>query len=130
MTQAVSQSTDYYRRIAAQAGARVVRLDPAAQADPDYQPVKPPAARLLSDRVCRQFGIVSVAYSEGVVTIAGSDPYDRTAREVAASITGRDVRFVVAPPEDINRAAYDTFQSFPEGLSTPGVNVTGQAAAA
>ena len=128
MTPAVSQSTDYYRRIAQQAGTRFVRLDPSAQSDPDFQPVNPLAARLLSDRVCRQFGIVSVSYENGVVTVAGSDPYDRTARDVAASITGRDVRFVVAPPEDIDRAAYDTFQSFPEGLSTLGTTATVSAA--
>jgi cellulose synthase/poly-beta-1,6-N-acetylglucosamine synthase-like glycosyltransferase len=111
MSMSGSQTRDYYRRMAAQAGTQFVRLDPEAAADPDYQPVNPLAARLLSDRVCRQFGIVGISYEGGVVTVAGSDPFDQTARQVAASITGRDVRMVVAEPDEITAATSQVFEA-------------------
>lgn len=105
MTPDHSDSTSHYRSVAARAGARFVRLDPSARADPSFQTVNPLAARLLGDQVFRQLRILPVAYDDGVVTIAGPDPHDRTARAVAASVAPGGVRFVVAPPQDIDRAA-------------------------
>ena len=126
MSPTTSQPTDHYRRVAEQAGTQFVRLDPAAQNEPEYLAVNPLAARLLSDRVCRQFGILGVGYEGGVVTVAGTDPFDATARQVASSITGSDVRFVVAAPEEIATVTEQVFASLPPSLGAEGAAPTGE----
>ena len=65
--------------------------------------VNPLAARLLSEQACRNFMVVPVAYSEGVVTIAAADPEDSLAREVCGVLVGRPIRWVAAAPEEIVR---------------------------
>ncbi len=107
----------FFRRLAAHAGLDFVVLDPAAADDPDFQPINPLAARLLSEQICRYHQMLPVSYSNGVVTIATPEPFDQVAREVATALTGRSVRFVVCPEEDIDRALDEVFAEWPEGFA-------------
>jgi cellulose synthase/poly-beta-1,6-N-acetylglucosamine synthase-like glycosyltransferase len=113
-------SRDAYRKLAADAGLEFVTLDPTASNEDGFKLVNPLAARLLSEKVCRHFGMVSVSYLDGVVTVASSDPNDALAREVAQSITGRPVRFVVATPQDVGRAVDDVFAELPASFAGTG----------
>ena len=56
-------------------------MSPTAAGAPT-ETVNPLAARLLSEQACRNFMVVPVAYSDGVVTIAAADPGDSLARDV------------------------------------------------
>lgn len=121
MTQSPSQSTDYYRRLAAGAGLRFVRLDPAARSDPDHQPVNPLAARLLPETLCQELRILAVAYREGVVTVATSNPHALTGARRAAAMAGREVHMILAPPGDIDRVIDQVFGVPPPSAPRRGV---------
>lgn len=110
---------EYYRRLAHHAGLEFVSLDPSA-GEAEFRPVNPLAARLLSEQVCRSFGMLAVSYRDGVVIVASSDPYDTVAREIAESVTGRDVRFAVAPPEEVQRAIEEAFSPLPASFAGTG----------
>ncbi len=99
----------FYRQLASHAGLDFVTLDPSVGADPERQEINPLAARLLSEEICRHFTMLPVAYTGGVVAIATSTPADEVAQDVAMNLTGRDVRFVVAPEEEILQAIDETF---------------------
>jgi cellulose synthase/poly-beta-1,6-N-acetylglucosamine synthase-like glycosyltransferase len=112
-TTAPEPSRSFYRRLAAHAGLEFVSLDPARAADPEYRPINPLAARLLSEQICRYHRMLPVSYANGVVTIATPEPFDQVAREVATALTGRSVRFVVTPEEDVEQAIDRTFEAMP-----------------
>jgi cellulose synthase/poly-beta-1,6-N-acetylglucosamine synthase-like glycosyltransferase len=98
---------DFYRRIARHAGLDFVDLDDA--------PINALAARLLSEEACRHFQMLPVSYSNGVVTIASPEPPQDLAADTARSLTGRAVKFVVAPADQIRQAIDATFSGW-DGL--------------
>jgi hypothetical protein len=100
---------DFYRRLAQHAGVAFVTLEPTQGAEDTYHAVEPAAAGLLSVEVCRQFGILPIALHEGMVTIASSEPVQYMAYDVAAALTGRAVNFVIAPADQLERAADAAF---------------------
>ncbi len=103
----------FFRRLASHAALAFVTLDPSAAGDPEHQEVNPLAARLLSEEICRHFTMLPVSYVEGVVTLATSTPADGVAHDVAVELTGRDVRFVVAPEAELLQAIDETFAARP-----------------
>src|SRR5690554_6859291 len=111
-------SRSFYRRLAAHAGLEFVTLDRARSADPEFREINPLAARLLSEQICRYHRMLPVSYAHGVVTIATPDPFDQVAREVATALTGRSVRFVVTPEEDVDAALDETFRAMPHEPAT------------
>lgn len=98
-----------HRRVASEAGLGFVTLEASAGEDPELREINPLAAHLLSERICRHFTILPLTYTDGVVTVATATPADEGARDVARHLTGRDVRLVVAPEEEILRAIEETF---------------------
>ena len=78
-----------------------------------HESVNPLAAQLLSEQVCRAFGMLAVAYEDGVVTVVTSDPDDAAARDMAESVTGRRVRFVGASGDDVAQAIDEIFAAAP-----------------
>jgi cellulose synthase/poly-beta-1,6-N-acetylglucosamine synthase-like glycosyltransferase len=94
----------FYRRLARQAGLPFVVLDPGAAADPGHVEVNPLAAKLLTEEVCHHFHLLPIAFRDGVVSFASSDPFDRLASELVGSLTGAAVRPLVADPDDIEQA--------------------------
>ncbi|WP_205696578.1 glycosyltransferase family 2 protein [Conexibacter sp. SYSU D00693] len=110
---ATEASRAFYRRLADHAGLPFVVLDPADAGAPDHQAVNPLAARLLGPEVCRQYLMLPVAYVDGVVTVATAAPADDLSREVAASLTGRPVRFVVAAEDELLAAIDRLFGAAP-----------------
>lgn len=112
-TTAPEPSRSFYRRLAAHAGLEFVTLDPGHRDDADFQEINPLAARLLSEQICRYHRMLPVSYANGVVTIASPEPFDQVAREVATALTGRSVRFVVTPEEDVDAAIDAIFEALP-----------------
>ena len=111
-------SRSFYRRLAHHAGLEFVTLDRSRSDDPEFHQINPLAARLLSEQICRYHRMLPVSYANGVVTIATPDPFDQVAREVATALTGRSVRFVVTPDEDIEAALNETFRAMPHEQAT------------
>src|SRR4051812_5616010 len=111
-TTAPEPSRSFYRRLAQHAGLAFVTLDPARADEPEFHDINPLAARLLSEQICRYHRMLPVSYANGVVTIATPEPFDQVAREVATALTGRSVRFVVTPEEDVDRALDQVFAPF------------------
>jgi len=118
---ATEPSRRFYRQLAEHAGLEFVVLDPADSGTPEHQVVNPLAARMLSEQICRHFTMLPIGYAGGIVTVATSTPADEVARDVAHSLTGREVRFVVASEEDLVRAIDETFVEWPSGVAPPGV---------
>ena len=98
---------DFYRRVARHSGLDFVDLGEA--------PLNSLAARLLSEEACRHFQMLPISYSNGVVTIASPEPPQDLARDTALSLTGRTVRFVVAPAEQVQEAIDDLLPDLAEG---------------
>lgn len=117
---ATEPSRRFYRQLATHAGLEFVVLDPADAGTPEHRAVNPLAARMLSEQICRHFTILPISYAGGTVTIATSTPADDVARDVAQSLTGRDVAFVVAPEEELQRAIDETFVQWPAGMGPEG----------
>jgi cellulose synthase/poly-beta-1,6-N-acetylglucosamine synthase-like glycosyltransferase len=114
---------DLLRAVAAGAGLPFVSLTPDGPGD-RYELVNPLAARMLSEQACRNFAVVPIAYSSGVVTVATSDPFDTLAAEVCATLIGRSVRWVVASPGDIHSTIDSCFVAVPVGVAaTPAAAV-------
>jgi cellulose synthase/poly-beta-1,6-N-acetylglucosamine synthase-like glycosyltransferase len=110
---ATETSRQAARIVAAEAGLPFVTID-ASGADPaEYVPINPLAARLLSEQVCRHFTMLPVSYADGVVTVACATPPDNVARDIAASLTGRQVELVIAPEPEVRWAIEDTFAGWP-----------------
>lgn len=101
---------DFYRRIARHAGMEFVDLDDVT--------INSLAARLLNEEFARTFQMLPISYANGVVTIASAEPPQEVAQNTAKSLTGRAVRFVIAPAEQIQRAADELFA---DGAGAPAV---------
>jgi cellulose synthase/poly-beta-1,6-N-acetylglucosamine synthase-like glycosyltransferase len=108
MTNASHASRDY-ARLAAELQLELVSLEPDGDAGADCQSVNELAAQLLSERICRQFGILPVALGGGVLTVAAPGLVQPAVRDITAAITGREIRFVLAPGEQIARAITRVF---------------------
>jgi cellulose synthase/poly-beta-1,6-N-acetylglucosamine synthase-like glycosyltransferase len=121
MPSTVDPGKRFYRQLASHAGLRFVTLDPAAAGTDEYQVVNPLASRLLSEQICRHFTMLPVSYANGVVTIATASPADDVARDVAVSLTGRDVTFVVAPEDELIEAIEATFAAWPGAAAPAGL---------
>ncbi|HUY59065.1 MAG TPA: glycosyltransferase [Solirubrobacteraceae bacterium] len=117
MIEATDTNLQLARERARQAGLPFVALHShPGSADPVH-PVDFMAARMLSEGVCRQFRILPVAYSEGVLTIATAEPFDELARSVAPALTGKAVRWVIATAEEIADAIDGVFRGSEPPLS-------------
>jgi cellulose synthase/poly-beta-1,6-N-acetylglucosamine synthase-like glycosyltransferase len=108
----------YLRALAAGAGVPFVSLIPGGAGD-RLEQVNPLAARLLSEQACRNFCVVPVAYSDGVVTIATADPLDSLAQNVCGALLGRSIGWVVAAPEEIMETIGECFLAAPDGAGEP-----------
>jgi len=102
MSAAATQSGhEFYRRIARHAGLEFVDLDEVT--------INSLAARLLDEEFARTFQMLPISYANGVVTIASAEPPQQVAENTAKSLTGRAVRFVIAPAEQIESAIGEVF---------------------
>jgi cellulose synthase/poly-beta-1,6-N-acetylglucosamine synthase-like glycosyltransferase len=108
----------YLRALAASAAVPFVSLSPGGVGD-RLEQVNPLAARLLSEQACRNFCVVPVAYSDGVVTIATADPHDSLAQNVCSALLGRSISWVVAAPEEIMQTIGECFMAAPGGVEEP-----------
>ena len=108
MTNASPAPLDY-GRFADELGIDLIALEPEGQPGVEYQPVNELAAQLLSAHICRQFGILPVAFAGGVLTVATAGLVQPVVRDIAGAITGREVRFVLAPADQIARATSRVF---------------------
>lgn len=108
---ATQAGTDFYRRVARHAGLEFVDLDDVT--------INPLAARLLSEQIARHFQMLPISYANGVVTIATPEPPQDVAQDTAKSLTGRAVRFVVAPADQVRRRIDELFASWPSDFSGP-----------
>ena len=109
MPSTIDPGKRFYRQLASHAGLKFVTFDPAATGTDEHVGINPLASRLLSEQICRHFTMLPVSYAGGVVTIATATPADEVARDVAVSLTGRDVKFVVAAEDELVHAIDETF---------------------
>src|SRR5215216_6546237 len=79
-------------------GAGLEYLSLAPQPGTGAEPVDPSVAHLLYEQVCRRLRILPISLSDGVLTLATSDPDDRFAQNVAYALTQRPLRVVVVTP--------------------------------
>jgi hypothetical protein len=110
MLRPVAASRSFYRRLARHAGLPFVTLDPAHSQDPDYHPVNPLAAGLLSEPSARRHRMVAIAYRDGVVTVATPSPFDPLVGEIATLSTGREVRLALTSEQDLEAALEHVFR--------------------
>ncbi len=95
---------DALRGIAARSGLPFVTLEPyGAPGGGVVDPIDPAAARLLDRTACRALRLVPVARIGGGLAVAVADPGGETVR-AAAALTGLEVRPLVAPWPEIERA--------------------------
>jgi cellulose synthase/poly-beta-1,6-N-acetylglucosamine synthase-like glycosyltransferase len=78
-------------------------------------------ARLLSEPVCRSFGLLPFAYSDGVVQVGVADSEDDLAANVARKLLGHDIELHEWPLEDIGSALDVVFAGAGESLEPEGV---------
>lgn len=108
--QRTDASIQLARERARQAGLPFVALESRGEGVDPVHPVDFMAARMLSEGVCRQFHVLPIAYSDGVLTIATAEPFDELARSVAPALSGKSVRWVVASGEEIARVTDRAFR--------------------
>jgi Type II secretion system (T2SS), protein E, N-terminal domain len=92
------------RRRADHAGVRFVTLEPTPGAQDSHLPVDPAVRKLLPPQLCLEHGMLPVAIEDGRVLIAAAEPVHYLPYEVAATLSGRPVSFVLAPADQIRRA--------------------------
>lgn len=86
------------------AGVRFVTLEPTPGAQDSHLPVDPTVRALLPPQLCLEHGMLPVAIEDGKVLIAAAEPVQYLPYEVAATLSGRPVSFVLAPPDQLRRA--------------------------
>ncbi len=106
----------FYRQLAEHAGLEFVTFDGEEEVPGERRTINPLAARLLSEQIARHFTMLPISYANGTVIIATASPADEVARDVAVSLTGRDVRFVVAPKDELQHAIDATFSGGYSGI--------------
>jgi glycosyltransferase XagB len=77
-------------------------------------------ARLLSEPVCRSFGLLPFAYSSGIVQVALADSDDALAANVARKLLGHDIELHEWDVEDIERALDVVFGTVGDTLEPQG----------
>jgi hypothetical protein len=92
------------RRRADDAGVRFVTLEPTPGAQDALLPADPAVRTLLPAELCRQLGVLPVAVENGTVLIAAAEPVQYLPYDVAASLQGQPVSFVLAPADQLARA--------------------------
>lgn len=86
----------------------------ARRPSPGPEPLEPTGGGLIDlvpEPVCRHFRILPVAVEDARLTVAMADPEDRLARDVAAALSGREVRVLPAAPERLAAAIERAFGS-------------------
>jgi hypothetical protein len=121
MTSTLDPGKRFYRQLAQHAGLEFVTFDGEEEHAGERRVINPLAARLLSEQIARHFTMLPISYANGTVTIATASPADEVARDVAVSLTGRDVRFVVAPKDELQHAIDATFSGWAgiDGVADP-----------
>src|SRR5581483_4290224 len=111
ITDVTAGDADFYRSLAEHAGLPFVRLgiDEAAAGGDPVRPVDPAAGRMLSEAVCRHFGVVALSRGERTLTVATSSVADDLGLQAAGALTGLEVRAVIAPKGDIIRTLNGIF---------------------
>jgi glycosyltransferase XagB len=105
----LSQASRDDDQVAVRLGLELISLEPTADGGAPPHAVNQLAAQLLSEHICRQFSILPVAFTGGVLTVATAGLVQPVIRDITAAITGREVRFVLAPREQIARATDRVF---------------------
>jgi cellulose synthase/poly-beta-1,6-N-acetylglucosamine synthase-like glycosyltransferase len=96
--------------LAARTGLPFFSLEPMSGEENLLEdPVDRDAARLLGAEVCRSLGVLPLEAHGGSITVATPDPYDHFAARVVRAMTGRRVRWVIAPASELERATLRTF---------------------
>jgi len=67
------------------------------------------AVALLPQKVARAYGVIPVRLEGDVLVVASADPASQAARDSIVSSTGRQVRFEVAPPRQLEQAIQRTY---------------------
>ena len=78
-------------------------------------PVDPAAVASISSQVCRRHLALPIGYEDGRLLLAMADPSDVVAQDDIRSLTGRDVRPVVATRADLT-AAIDRYHRVDDDL--------------
>ncbi|MFL5822938.1 MAG: hypothetical protein ACJ764_05795 [Solirubrobacteraceae bacterium] len=94
---------DAARRVADHAGVPFVTLEPTPGAEDSHRAADPTARSLLSEELCRQFGMLPIGVQDGTVLIASAEPVQYLPYEVAAALGGSPVSFVVVPGDQLAR---------------------------
>lgn len=97
-------AVDECRRRADHAGVRFVTLEPTPGAHDAHLRSDPAIRDLLSPELCRRLGVLPVAVEDGTVLIAAAEPVQYLPYDLAASLEGRPVSFVLAPADQLARA--------------------------
>jgi type II secretory ATPase GspE/PulE/Tfp pilus assembly ATPase PilB-like protein len=67
----------------------------------DFSFVDPAAVALLGERWARRYGVVPLRVEDGVLLVATSDPLNLDAERAVAFATGRRIRWLEAPADEI-----------------------------
>lgn len=68
--------------------------------------VQPDALALTPASFCQTHGVLPLRLENGAVVMATADPSDENVRERARFLVGRPIQWALAPPQDIEDAAY------------------------
>jgi len=79
----------------------VTSLSPPSTRQADFSHVDPGAVALLAERWARRYGVLPLREEEGALVVATSDALDLDAERAIGFATGRRVRWVEAPREEI-----------------------------
>lgn len=75
-------------------------------------------ARTLGESVCRGFNLLPIAFSDGAVTIAVTDPDERLSVEIARNLLGHRVEVKAWSPAQLERALNAVFGDRPASASS------------
>jgi cellulose synthase/poly-beta-1,6-N-acetylglucosamine synthase-like glycosyltransferase len=126
----ISDATDadFYRSLGEHAGMPFVRLgiDEAAAGGDSVSSVDPAAARMLSEAVCRHFGVIAIARAQRTLTVATASVGDDLGLQAAGALSGLEVRAVIATKDDIERALTAIFGDGELHPSAPAASTVGE----
>ncbi|MGH2765345.1 MAG: GspE/PulE family protein [Actinomycetota bacterium] len=116
------KETDLVAALARQVGLQFVDLT-------DHQ-IDPSAASLISDQVARRYRALPIGFDDSRLVVAMSDPSNVFALDDIRTITGLEVKPVVATAADIDSAIrkYGQFEQSAEDMATEASAATGEAA--
>jgi len=76
----------------------------------DLSGVDTRVATLLPESIARKYLIVAMAADDRAIRIATSDPRDLELEQTLAFVTGRDVRFLAASPDDLAKKVEEIYR--------------------